>query len=151
MVEISFAMAEDLTIKPGRVIPASAMRVKRARASGPGGQYVNRTESKVQLRFNPAAVSWIDESVKERLYALAGQSVDSRGNIWITSQEQRDQQRNLVRAREKLAALVRRSLVRPKRRIATKPSRASKERRLEEKRRRADTKSRRTRVTDHSE
>jgi ribosome-associated protein len=144
-------MADDLTIKRGRVIPASAIRVKRARASGPGGQYVNRTESKVQLYFNPDAVSWIDAEVKKRLYALAGQSVDSRGNVLITSQEQRDQQRNLVRAREKLAAMVRRALVRPKRRVATKPSRASKERRLEEKRRRADTKSRRTRVTEQSE
>ncbi len=144
-------MVDDLTIKRGRVIPASAIRVKRARASGPGGQYVNRTESKVQLCFNPEAVSWIDQEAKKRLYALAGQSVDSRGNVLITCQEQRDQQRNLVRAREKLAALIRRALVRPKRRIATKPSRASKERRLEEKRRRADTKSKRARVVEQSE
>jgi ribosome-associated protein len=140
MVEISLAMVADLIIKRGRVIPASAIRVKTARASGPGGQYVNRTESKVQLCFNPTAVPWIDPDTKERLYALAGQSVDSRGNVWITCQEQRDQPRNLIRAREKLASLLLRALRRPKRRIATKPSRASKERRLEDKRRPADTK-----------
>jgi len=151
MVEVLFVIVDDLTIKRGRVIPASAIRVKRARASGPGGQYVNRTESKVQLCFNPAAVEWIDSDIKKRLYALAGQSVDSRGNVLITSQEQRDQQRNLVRAREKLTALVLRALVRPKQRVATKPSRASKQRRLEDKRRRSDTKSRRTQVIEPAE
>lgn len=139
-------MTDDLDIKRGRTIPAAAIRVKRARASGPGGQYVNRTESKVQLCFNPAAVPWIDEDTRRRLYALAGRSVDCRGNILVTSQEQRDQRQNLTRAREKLAALVRRALTRPKRRIATKPSRASKERRLENKRRRSAAKSERGRV-----
>ena len=141
-------MAEDLVIGRGRVIPASAMSVKRARASGPGGQHVNRTESKVQLSFRPEAVSWLDETARKRLYALAGRSLDGKGNILITSQEQRDQRQNLARAREKLLLLVVRALLRPRRRIPSKPSRASKERRLEDKRRRTDTKSRRARVTE---
>jgi ribosome-associated protein len=141
-------MADDITIKRGLVIPEAAIHIKKARASGPGGQHVNRTESKVQLFFNPLAVSWFDEETRQRLYALAGQGVDLKGIILITCQEERDQHQNLARACEKLATLVRRALSRPKRRFATKPTRASKERRLQDKKRRADTKSKRVRVED---
>jgi ribosome-associated protein len=141
-------MADDITIKRGLVIPGTAIHVKKARASGPGGQHVNRTESKVQLFFNPTAVSWIDEGIKRRLYALAGQGVDTKGIILITCQEERDQHQNLARACEKLSILVRRAVARPRRRVATKPTRASKERRIKDKKRRADTKSKRVRVED---
>jgi ribosome-associated protein len=141
-------MAVELLIARGRVIPATAMCVKTTRASGPGGQHVNRTETKVQLTFDPAAVTWLDEEAKRRLYRIAGQSVDHEGRILIVSQESRDQPQNLDRAREKLSAWVSRALVRPKKRVATKPTRASKERRLEGKKRRADTKSARGPVHD---
>lgn len=141
-------MAADLSIARGRVIPAAAIGVKTARASGPGGQHVNRTETKVQLTFDPTAVTWLDEETKRRLYRIAGQSVDNEGKILVVSQESRDQPQNLERAREKLSAWVLRALVRPKKRVATKPTRGSKERRLEGKKRRADTKAARGRVHD---
>jgi ribosome-associated protein len=141
-------MPDELSIDPARIIPAEALEVRTARASGPGGQHVNRTESKVHLRFDPRLVSWLDERARTRLYTLAGRSVDSEGRILIVSQEQRDQGQNLDRAREKLATLIRAALVRPKLRIATKPTRGSKERRIEGKKRRSDTKAGRGKVRD---
>jgi len=139
-------MAEDLQLSRTRMLPGEALTVRTARASGPGGQHVNRTESKVHLAFDPRAVAWIDEGTRLRIIALAGRQVDSDGCIFITSQEHRDQPRNLESAREKLKALVLKALVRPKKRIATKPTRASKARRVDEKKRRAQTKVQRGRV-----
>lgn len=141
-------MSEDLPISRTRVIPAQALEVKTARASGPGGQHVNRTESKVQLTFDPRAVPWVDEGSRMRMIALAGRNVDRDGRIFVVSQEQRVQSQNLERAREKLLELVKKALERPKRRVATKPSRAQKARRLNEKKQRAETKAARTRVRD---
>ena len=139
-------MSEDLVISPTRVVPGSALRIKTARASGPGGQHVNRTESKVQLTFDPNAVSWLDSEVRERLYRLAGQCVNERGSILIVNQQSRDQARNLERARAKLTAWITRALIAPKDRISTRPTRASKERRLRDKQRRAAAKLNRARV-----
>ena len=109
---------------------------------------MNRTETKVQLQFDPNTVPWINEGTRLRIVALAGRNVDKEGKILITSQEHREQAQNLESAREKLKALVLKALVRPKRRIATKPTRASKARRVDEKKRRAQTKAGRGRVRD---
>jgi ribosome-associated protein len=140
-------MAEDLQLSRTRVIPAAALSVRTARASGPGGQHVNRTETKVQLRFDPRAVPWMDEGTRLRIVSLAGRNVDSEGGILFVSQEHRDQAQNLDASREKLRALVLKALVRPKLRIATKPTRASKARRVNDKKQRAKTKSQRGRVS----
>ncbi len=139
-------MPDDLGVDARHVLPAASMSWKYSRASGPGGQHVNRTESKVQLTFDPLAVPWMDTGTRLRIIALAGRNVDSAGCIMIVSQENREQPRNLESAREKLAELVRRALVRPKRRIATKPSKASKRRRLDDKRQQSDKKQGRGRV-----
>lgn len=140
------AMSEDLRIDAKRVLPAASITYKTARASGPGGQHVNRTESKIQLTFDPRAVPWVDEGIRLRIVSLAGRNVDSAGCILITSQEHREQPRNLDDARDKLRELVTRALVRPKRRIATKPSKAAKRRRLDEKSKHSDKKQGRGRV-----
>jgi ribosome-associated protein len=141
-------MVDDLTISRARVLPGQALTVKTARASGPGGQHVNRTETKVQLTFDPRAVPWMDEGTRLRVIALAGRNVDKEGRILVTSQEHREQAQNLAAVRDKLQALVSKALVRPKRRVATKPTRASKARRLDEKKRRGQTKAGRKRVND---
>jgi ribosome-associated protein len=141
-------MSDDLPIDRRRVIPAQALEVKTARASGPGGQHVNKTETKVQLTLDPRAVPWIDEGTRLRILALAGRNVDRDGRVFLVSQEQRAQSQNLESAREKLVELVTKALVRPKRRVATKPSRAQKARRLDEKKQRAKTKATRSRVRD---
>jgi ribosome-associated protein len=141
-------MAQDLPISARRVVPASALSVQTARAQGPGGQHVNRTETKVQLTFDPRRVSWIDEGTRLRIIALAGRQVDSEGCILVSSQEHREQARNLETAREKLKELILRAMARPKKRIATKPTRASKARRVDEKKKRAKTKAGRGRVQE---
>jgi ribosome-associated protein len=139
-------MSQDLPIDARRVIPKAALSIKTARATGPGGQHVNRTESKVQLVFDPRLVDWIDAGTRLRIVALSGRNVDGDGCILLMSQEHREQARNLELVREKLADLVRRAMTRPKRRIATKPSRAAKARRVDEKKQRARTKAGRGKV-----
>jgi ribosome-associated protein len=139
---------DDLPISKTRVIPGQALDVKTARASGPGGQHVNRTESKVQLTIDPAQVPWIDAGTRLRMVALAGRNVDREGRIYVVSQEHREQPRNLDNARAKLVELITKALVRPKRRVATKPTRASKVRRVNEKKQRSETKATRGRVRE---
>lgn len=141
-------MSDDLPISKTRSVPAQALAVKTARASGPGGQHVNRTESKVQLTLDPQRVPWMDPGTRLRLIALAGRNVDSEGRVFVVSQEHREQPRNLELAREKLAEILQKALVRPKVRIATKPSKGQKARRLNEKKLRAETKVRRRKVDD---
>lgn len=117
------------------------------RSSGPGGQHVNRTSSKVLLRFDPQRVPWMDSETKARLRVLAGKRrVDGDGCVLLQSQATRDQTRNLDDARKRLAEMVRAALVRPKRRIATKPSRGSRERRLQGKREQSQKKQGRKKV-----
>jgi ribosome-associated protein len=141
-------MPDDLQIGPETWVPGEALTIRTARASGPGGQHVNRTETKVQLRFDPSAIPWLYPAARARLYALAGKSVDSEGCVLVVSQEHRDKEQNLESARTKLRELLLRALIRPKRRIPTKPTRASKARRVDEKKRRAQTKAGRGRVKD---
>jgi ribosome-associated protein len=140
-------MNEDLPISRTKVIPGRALDVKTARASGPGGQHVNRTESKVQLTLDPREVSWLEPGARLRMVALAGRNVDGEGRIHVVSQEHREQSRNLDDARTKLAELVTKALVRPKTRVATKPSKRAKARRVDEKKARGKTKATRGRVS----
>jgi ribosome-associated protein len=138
----------DLQIDETRTIPGHALSWTAARASGPGGQHVNRTESKVQLTLDPNQVYWLLGPVRERLIRLAGHQADGAGHITIASQEHREQSRNLEEARGRMAELVRTALIRPKRRIATKPTKGSIRRRLDEKRRTSIKKNERQRRED---
>jgi ribosome-associated protein len=133
-------MFDDLVVKAGLVIPASELGFSAVRSSGPGGQNVNKVSTKVELRFDFVASRALDASVKARLAKLAAGRLDSEGRILITAQSTRSQLANRVEACEKLAELVRRALVAPKKRRPTRPSRASKERRLESKRQRGERK-----------
>lgn len=126
---------DPLVVTPHCTLPADELRWTAVRASGPGGQNVNKVSSKVELRFDLAETTALEPQVRARLTAIAGGRVDGRGVLLIVAQDTRDQARNLAHAREKLAELVRRALVPPKPRRATKPSRAAKARRVEAKRR----------------
>lgn len=137
---------DDLPVNDRIVIPARDLAWTASRASGPGGQNVNRTESKVDLRFDLEGTDALAAPVKSRLRALCGNGLDADGRVVIVCQVHRDQPQNLREAREKLAGLIRRALVVPKKRKATKPTRGSKERRLKEKRHASETKSMRGKV-----
>ena len=109
-------------------------------ASGPGGQNVNKVSSAVQLRFNAAFCRSLPEPVRFRLMTLAGNRLTKDGVIVLTGRQYRDQARNRADVREKLLELIRAAAVEPKKRRATKPSRAAKEKRLQRKKKHAELK-----------
>ena len=113
-------------------------------SSGPGGQNVNKVASAVQLRFDARHSPSLPEAVRERLERLGGQRVSQDGVLVITARRFRSQERNRADALERLVALIRRAATPPLRRRPTRPSAASRERRLDAKARRARLKQERT-------
>jgi ribosome-associated protein len=136
----------SLHVRPGIEIPDTDLEVAFIRSAGPGGQNVNKVASAVQLRFALGRNTTLRDDVKARLRALAGQRLTDADEILITSRAQRSQEQNRRDAEERLCDLVRRALIVPKKRFATKPTRASKERRLDTKSRSQRTKRLRSRV-----
>jgi len=135
-----------LIIPPGIVIPDEELEWKFIRSSGPGGQNVNKVSSAAQLRFLLPQNSTLPPAVKNRLRRLAGQKHIDDGSILFKSMSERSQEQNRRAALERLETLIRAALVEPKIRRKTRPTKGSKERRIESKKRRGATKLARGRI-----
>ena len=119
-----------LLVSPDITIPDKDLSMAFVRASGPGGQNVNKVASAVQLRFDLDGCEALQERVKARLRRLAGRRLTDEGAILIIARSHRAQERNRQDALDRLSELIRTALIEPRVRRATKPSRASKEKRL---------------------
>jgi len=122
------------------VIPQDEVEVEFVRGSGPGGQHVNKAATAVQLRFDVANSPSLPDDVRQRLVELAGNQVTKEGVLIIDARRYRSQHRNRRDAVNRLVKLIRRAARKPKARRKTKPTRASIERRLRNKRRRSEIK-----------
>ncbi|MGA2189502.1 MAG: alternative ribosome rescue aminoacyl-tRNA hydrolase ArfB [Steroidobacteraceae bacterium] len=129
-----------LIITPGLAIPDEEFEWKFIRSSGPGGQNVNKVASAVQLRFLLPNNTSLPVAARNRLRRLAGQKLIDDGSILISARSERSQEQNRRDALERLAELIRAALIEPKIRKKTRPTRASKERRIDSKKRRGTTK-----------
>src|SRR5690348_10076353 len=137
-----------LTISRTLSLPESELVERFLRADGPGGQHVNRTESAVELRFDVVNSPSLPEEIRARLLARRDRRLTGEGVLVIQARRFRDQARNRDDVRERLAEIIRAVLVPPKKRVATRPTRASKERRLAGKQQRGKIKQARSRKPD---
>jgi ribosome-associated protein len=135
-------MTDFLRIRDGIAIPMAEITVRASRSSGPGGQHANVTASRIEASFDIAASTTLSEAQKERAMARLGPRVTA------VAQDARSQSRNRALALERVAERLRRALEVQRPRTDTKPTKASRRRRLDDKRRRAQTKQGRRRVDD---
>jgi ribosome-associated protein len=133
-------VSEAIVVEDGVRIPGDALTVRAVRASGPGGQNVNKVATKIDLRVDLGRIEGLSDAARDRLRTLARHRLDRDGRLVVTSQATRNQAHNLADAREKVRALVGAALVRPRPRTATRPSAEARERRMRAKRVRSGVK-----------
>jgi ribosome-associated protein len=133
-------VAEGIRVSPEVVIPVAELEFRASRASGPGGQGVNTTDSRVELRFDLANSPSLPPEAKELALRRLGPRLDSGGVLRVVAQAQRSQLANRRAATERFAELMANALATPRPRRPTRPSRAAAARRVETKRRRAEVK-----------
>jgi ribosome-associated protein len=126
----------DLEVRPGLVIPAGEIEESASRSGGPGGQHVNKTSTRVTLRWNVAASRCLDANLRRRLERRLAARLTRSGDLLVHARRHRSRARNRELARQRLAELVREALATRRSRVATRPTRASRQRHREAKRRR---------------
>jgi ribosome-associated protein len=132
--ELSDRRLRGLDITPGIEVPRREVVVEYSRAAGPGGQHVNKTETRVTLRFDLVRSPSIPEADRARMAERLRARLTKSGEILVSSGARRDRTQNLTDAFERLAALLRQAYTKPKKRKKTRPSKGAKERRLQDKR-----------------
>ena len=132
--------SDGLMITPHVTIPMSEIELTAITGSGPGGQHVNRSATRIALRWNLHTTRALDDLQRQRALAVLNSRVDADGAIRIVAGEYRSQMQNRAAALQRLSQLLARALVVPKKRKATRPTKSSVERRLTEKRARSNTK-----------
>ena len=133
-------MEDDLPIRPGVVIPGHELRFTASRSSGPGGQHVNKTSSRVTLTWNLYDSTALTAAHRALVRQRLARRLNAEGELSVSASSERSQHRNRQAARERLADLVRRALQRRRKRIATRTPAAARRKRLEAKRRRGHVK-----------
>jgi ribosome-associated protein len=128
-------MADPIFVEGGVLVPGDALEVRAVRSAGPGGQNVNKVASKVELHVDLDRIQGMGVESRRRLLHLVEKRLDSSGRLMVSSQRTRDQSRNLADARRKVHDWIALALRKPKKRIATQPGPASRDRRLQEKKR----------------
>lgn len=133
-------MTDALVVNELVSIPRSELEFRATRAGGPGGQHVNTSSTRIELLWNVVGTRALSDMERERVLRRLASRTDANGMVRVVSSESRSQLRNRESAETRLAELVRRALLTPRKRVPTRPSRSAREARLQDKRKRSEKK-----------